>query len=445
MSSAEHRPRASRVHAFGPASRQRSRGLAFASGAAVVAVAVGILCSPLSASAYPSWSDVQAAQGNAAATQVQVQAITSALSSLQNTAATSSQAAITAEQANDTAQQQYETASSAADALQAKVAAEQKQADQAQQQAGQLAANLYRLGNSQSLDGQLFSGKDTGSTLYRLGALSQLTAQWHTVLAQATVASKSVASLSAQAQVAADERDRLAGVAKTTLAAAKNAQAAADAEVTDAQTHQATLYAQLASLNNTTAQLEQQYQQGQAAAAAYAAAQAEKAKEAKQAADAAALAAKTKPVTSGTGTSGTGTSGASSGSGGSGSGTGTSTGTTAPASGGGTTNLGSGVVNDTAGAHAYAQAQLASRGWSGDYQCLVNLWNQESGWRTNALNVSSGAYGIPQALPAKKMATAGLDWQTSYATQINWGLGYIAAAYGTPCGAWAHEVAHNWY
>ncbi|MCY7287980.1 MAG: G5 domain-containing protein, partial [Cryobacterium sp.] len=73
------------------------------------------------------------------------------------------------------------------------------------------------------------------------------------------------------------------------------------------------------------------------------------------------------------------------------------------------------------------------------------LWNKESGWRVNAENSSSGAYGIPQALPGSKMATAGDDWQTNPATQIQWGLGYISGRYGTPCGAWAHSSDVGWY
>ena len=66
------------------------------------------------------------------------------------------------------------------------------------------------------------------------------------------------------------------------------------------------------------------------------------------------------------------------------------------------------------------------------------------GWRVNAAN-SSGAYGIPQALPGSKMASAGADWQTNPATQIAWGLGYIAGRYGTPCGAWDHSESNGWY
>ena len=84
-------------------------------------------------------------------------------------------------------------------------------------------------------------------------------------------------------------------------------------------------------------------------------------------------------------------------------------------------------------------------GWGSDeFSCLVQMWNNESGWRTNAYN-PSGAYGIPQALPGSKMASAGPDWQTSAATQIKWGLGYIASRYGTPCGAWGFWQAHNYY
>jgi len=100
---------------------------------------------------------------------------------------------------------------------------------------------------------------------------------------------------------------------------------------------------------------------------------------------------------------------------------------------------------DPGSAQAIAQELVAARGWGADqYNCLVSLWNRESGWRVNAYN-PSGAYGIPQALPGSKMATAGADWQTNPATQISWGLGYISGVYGTPCGAWAHSNKFNWY
>ena len=87
-----------------------------------------------------------------------------------------------------------------------------------------------------------------------------------------------------------------------------------------------------------------------------------------------------------------------------------------------------------------------ARGWGDDqYSCLYNLWQRESNWNVYAQNRSSGAYGIPQALPGSKMATAGADWQTNPVTQISWGLGYIAGRYGTPCGAWGHSQSVGWY
>jgi hypothetical protein len=93
-----------------------------------------------------------------------------------------------------------------------------------------------------------------------------------------------------------------------------------------------------------------------------------------------------------------------------------------------------------------AMAMLGSFGWSSSqFSCLDSLWSHESGWNVSAANPSSGAYGIPQALPGSKMATAGPEWQTNAATQIKWGLGYIRGSYGSPCGAWAHEESSGWY
>ncbi|MCL2735056.1 MAG: ubiquitin-like domain-containing protein [Propionibacteriaceae bacterium] len=97
-------------------------------------------------------------------------------------------------------------------------------------------------------------------------------------------------------------------------------------------------------------------------------------------------------------------------------------------------------------AQAIAYDMVIARGWDdGQFQCLVNLWNRESGWNVSAHNKSSGAYGIPQALPGSKMASAGADWQTNPATQITWGLGYITGRYGTPCSAWSSFQSKGWY
>ena len=93
-----------------------------------------------------------------------------------------------------------------------------------------------------------------------------------------------------------------------------------------------------------------------------------------------------------------------------------------------------------------AQAMLRSFGWSSSqFSCLDPLWAHESGWSVSAYNAGSGAFGIPQALPGSKMASAGPDWQTDAATQIKWGLEYIKGTYGSPCGAWTHEEATGWY
>ncbi len=93
-----------------------------------------------------------------------------------------------------------------------------------------------------------------------------------------------------------------------------------------------------------------------------------------------------------------------------------------------------------------ARALLPEFGFGADqFDCLDALWTRESGWSHTAANPSSGAYGIPQALPGSKMASAGADWETNPATQIRWGLGYIQARYGTPCGAWDHSESSGWY
>ncbi|WP_369804395.1 lytic transglycosylase domain-containing protein [Canibacter zhuwentaonis] len=93
-------------------------------------------------------------------------------------------------------------------------------------------------------------------------------------------------------------------------------------------------------------------------------------------------------------------------------------------------------------------AQDIARGYVGndaEFSCLYALWKKESNWNSSAMNSSSGAYGIPQALPGSKMASAGADWQTNAETQIRWGLGYISARYGSPCAAWLHSQAVGWY
>jgi hypothetical protein len=101
---------------------------------------------------------------------------------------------------------------------------------------------------------------------------------------------------------------------------------------------------------------------------------------------------------------------------------------------------------DPGSAQSIAYNMLASFGFNPAtfFGCLKDMWDRESGWRYDAAN-PSGAYGIPQALPGSKMASAGADWQTNPATQIKWGLGYIKAIYGDPCKAWAFWQVNHYY
>ncbi|GAA2453405.1 transglycosylase SLT domain-containing protein [Streptomyces macrosporus] len=82
---------------------------------------------------------------------------------------------------------------------------------------------------------------------------------------------------------------------------------------------------------------------------------------------------------------------------------------------------------------------------AGQFQCFSNIVERESGWNYQAQNPSSGAYGLVQALPGSKMASAGADWRTNPATQIKWGLNYMNDRYGSPCGAWEFWQANHWY
>jgi hypothetical protein len=110
------------------------------------------------------------------------------------------------------------------------------------------------------------------------------------------------------------------------------------------------------------------------------------------------------------------------------------------------TSTASGELSPSA-AQTVAQQLMPSYGFSvsSQWTCLLDLWNNESGWEWDAENTSSGAYGIPQALPASKMASAGSDYMTDATTQIKWGLSYIQSTYSTPCGAWDFEEANGYY
>ena len=97
--------------------------------------------------------------------------------------------------------------------------------------------------------------------------------------------------------------------------------------------------------------------------------------------------------------------------------------------------------------HWYAKRYMAYRySWhSKQYRCLAVMWGKESAWNEKAHNGSSGAHGIPQAMPGSKMATFGANWRSNPTTQIKWGLSYIRGVYKSPCRAWSFWRSHSWY
>ncbi|MEG8276765.1 transglycosylase SLT domain-containing protein [Streptomyces sp. AHA2] len=100
-----------------------------------------------------------------------------------------------------------------------------------------------------------------------------------------------------------------------------------------------------------------------------------------------------------------------------------------------------------ASSYTIAQIQAMARQMvpAGQFQCFSNIVDHESDWNYKAVNPSSGAYGMFQALPGTKMASAGADWRTNPATQIKWGLNYMNERYGSPCDAWSFWQANHWY
>lgn len=365
---------------------------------------------------YPSWADVEAARSTTATTQAAVERITALLSGLEATAASLGDAAIVANGAAATAQADSGTAAERAAVLSARLAVASDKASAADDQLGRIGAQLYRAGSGGVVTRLLLSADGGADLLYQLGVTTRLGETAAGIQQRALAQANVVQSASKAAAAAAAERDRLAGIARNQAAAAVTAQRSADEQLAVQTATADVLVAQLASLKNSTAETERSYLSGVAADEAYKKQQAEAARAAEAAAAQAAA-----DQGGGAGSGGTGSGGPG----------------TAPSPG---------TVVDPAAARAYASSAVSARGWSqGEFSCLVSLWNRESSWRADAYNAGSGAYGIPQSLPGSKMASAGSDWRTSAATQINWGLGYIAARYGTPCGAWAHSESVNWY
>ncbi|GAA4171728.1 hypothetical protein [Gryllotalpicola koreensis] len=364
--------------------------------AAVLVSGIGAAAPAAADQQWPTQAEIQAAKQNAAASQAEYAKIQGLVR--KNQSAAIAAAATALEKQNDyaKAEQAYQTASTKADKLQAQADAAKQAATSADRRFGSITSQLYLAGGNSGLTTQLLlldRGK-ASELLDKLSAMSRLTDLAAGLRDQATQQSNVAASLSAEAAAARQVRQKLAGDAQTALASAQAAQKNADSALAKSQAQSKTAFAQMAELKNESARLQQLDAEHQAYLAALAAQRAAQG-------DSSYLYQVSRSITP-----------------------------------------------DPAAAQAYARSQLGAHGWGGDqWGCLYDLWTHESGWRVNAYNMSSAAYGIPQAWPGQKMATYGSDWMTSYVTQINWGLAYIKSSYGTPCGAWSFEMSHtpNWY
>lgn len=399
---------------------------------------------PVAAADYPTWDEVQAARGDTAATAATISQLEQGLDALEQEAAELGDVAVARSSEAATTAAELAQATALVDALGAQAEEAAERAELSTAQAASIVAAMYRSGDVSTLSLMSMSSDDSESLLSRLATLEKVSERTQRTLTAAISDRNLVSSLAEQATAAQDERLRLDAIASSALEAARAAEQTADDAVAQQQASLMQLYEQLAMLRNTSVQTERDYRVGQQAAAA-----------------------------PGAGSPGTGSSGGS---------PGTTPGGTPPVTTPPVTSppvttppvttppvtsppvvtppvvtppvvtppadagIPGNEVNDPQGAKDYAAARLAEMGLGADqFQCLVLLWNRESGWRTNAHNPSSGAYGIPQSWPGSKMATWGADWRTNYRTQIGWGLSYISVRYGDPCAAWAHSEEIGWY
>ncbi len=390
-------------------------------------------------SGFPSWAEVQAAKDNEADTAAQVQKITGLLGELSSRSEQLGTAAVNAGETYAANQQALDQAVSRSEVL---AEQEQRAAEEAvklRSEAGALAAQMYKNGGSGLGVMASLADLQQPDALQQAGLMGVVSDNAAKLLGRSEVAEKYLTSLKDQQQQSMAERERLTAETKDSLDSVSAAQRAAEAEVSQQQQNSDTLKAQLASLTNTTVDTENKYQQGVEAQRAYQAVQQAKEAAAAQARATAAENARQAAQREAQNNRGSGNVVA----------------PLAPQPPGPqpppvvvppVTPPSGGAVNDPAGAQAYASASLGSFGWGQDqFSCLVSLWTRESNWLTTATNPSSGAYGIPQSLPAGKMADAGADWLTNYRTQVNWGLNYIKGRYGSPCAAWGHSQSVGWY
>ncbi|WP_426995992.1 coiled-coil domain-containing protein [Pseudarthrobacter sp. N5] len=378
---------------------------------------------------FPSWQEVENVRQNEGTKTTEITRINELLGGLQTESEKLGTAAVAAAAEYAVADSALTRAKAKVEGLTAQTGRANAELARYRKETGALAVQAYKNGATNL---GFFAALDAiqSNSLQGLNVMQIVTDKTTDLVNKSAAAEKTAQSLADHEQAAKAVRERLAGEAKEKLDAAQTARHAMDTQIAQEQRHGQELTAQLASLKGTTAEVEGQYREGQAALAAYASAQAAKSaaaeEQARRQAEAAAKAAANAKVPV----------------------------TVIPAP---SVNnpvppaivspaVPGGAVNDPAGAQSYASARSGAYGWGQDqFQCLVKLWTQESSWLTTATNPSSGAYGIAQALPPGKYASAGNDWISNYHTQIDWGLGYIRDRYSSPCGAWNHEISLGWY
>jgi hypothetical protein len=367
-----------------------------------------------------------------------------ALDAAEARAAQASTRALDAQRRAELARAEADEAATRAGILEEQRSTADAQSVASAERAATVAAALYRDSSDGPLLARLLTSAEPETLLARLELWDRLGAVAARANGSAREASAVAAALDDQAQVAEDARRRLAEIAESEAARAAE-EAGAEASAVDAARQELDdLYARLAALRRTTAEIERQArldrQTAQQQAAGPGPSGAPPAAIGGSPATPASPSSPAAPANPGAGSGGTGAPAP------------TPPAAPAPAPAPSApappppAPPASGEIMSPAQAQAHARAAIGAYGWGDDqFSCLVSLWNRESGWRVQARNPSSGAYGIPQAYPAEKLAAAGPDWRTSAPTQISWGLSYIRGRYGSPCGAWAHSQSTGWY
>lgn len=427
-----------------------SLGSAFMAVALTAAVLTAVPASG-TVSEFPTWEDVEQAKHNAADKAGQVGEIELLLGELSAEAGSLGTAAVRASSDYQRAAADAEANNRALEVLARQRTEAAGSAAALAGQMGALAAQTYKTGGMDSSLLMLLDADAAVGAMDRLTTLQGLADRTGSLHARASAAAHVLSSLEEREAAALKIRTESAAEALRLAADADGAAAAADTAVREQQARSAVLLEQLADLRGTSVQVEAERMSGLQAEETYRQQQ----EAARQAAEASRSTEPGRNAAAGGGGQLAPPPASAS-----------AEPVTFPTPGPESSHLipvaplppvppapeapkpapAPGPVDDPAGAQAYASGRLGSFGWGQDeFRCLVNLWQRESGWRTSANNPYSGAYGIPQSYPGDKMASVGADWRTNYRTQIEWGLGYIRAVYGSPCAAWQHSEDKNWY